>query len=37
VGDAVSAALMPLVSLDGSTLKSRRREKFLEAGHEALV
>jgi acetyl-CoA carboxylase carboxyl transferase subunit alpha len=36
VGDAVALALAPLVSLDGPTLKARRREKFLEMGREAL-
>ena len=35
VGDAVAAALAPLVALDGATLKARRREKFLEAGEVA--
>src|SRR5580692_11829177 len=37
VGDAVAAALAPLVALDGPTLKARRREKFLEMGREALI
>lgn len=36
VGDAVAQSLAPLVELDGPTLKSRRREKFLEMGREAL-
>jgi acetyl-CoA carboxylase carboxyl transferase subunit alpha len=36
VGDAVAAALAPLVALDGPTLKARRREKFLEMGRDAL-
>jgi acetyl-CoA carboxylase carboxyl transferase subunit alpha len=37
VGDALAAALAPLVALDGPTLKARRREKFLEMGREALT
>jgi acetyl-CoA carboxylase carboxyl transferase subunit alpha len=37
VGDAVQAALVPLLGLDGPTLKARRREKFLEMGREALT
>ena len=37
VGDAVAAALEPLVALDGPTLKARRREKFLDMGREALT
>src|SRR5579871_4759146 len=36
VGDAVSAALSPMLALDGATLKSRRREKYLEIGREVL-
>lgn len=32
VGDAVAAALDPLLALDGATLRMRRREKFLEMG-----
>jgi acetyl-CoA carboxylase carboxyl transferase subunit alpha len=36
VGDALQAALLPLLALDGATLKARRREKFLEMGREAL-
>ena len=37
VGDAVADALLPLVGLDGATLKARRREKFLNAGREGLA
>ena len=37
VGDAVQAALGPLVSLDGATLRARRREKFIEMGREVLA
>ena len=37
VGNAVSSALQPLVGLDSASLKGRRREKFLDAGREALV
>ena len=37
VGDAVADALLSLVGLDGATLKSRRREKFLNAGREGLA
>lgn len=36
VGDAVQMALLPLLPLDGPTLKAKRREKFLEMGREAL-
>ena len=36
VRSAVSAALAPLVRLDGATLRSRRRDKFLAMGREAL-
>jgi acetyl-CoA carboxylase carboxyl transferase subunit alpha len=36
VGDAVAAALAPLVGLDGAVLRARRREKFLEMGREGL-
>jgi acetyl-CoA carboxylase carboxyl transferase subunit alpha len=32
VGDAIGAALAPLGDLDGKTLRSRRREKFLAIG-----
>ncbi|TCH95985.1 acetyl-CoA carboxylase carboxyltransferase subunit alpha [Roseococcus sp. SYP-B2431] len=37
VGNAVWAALEPLLPLDGATLKARRREKFLEMGRHAVV
>ncbi len=37
VGDAVAAALAPLLALDGAALKARRREKYLEMGREALA
>jgi acetyl-CoA carboxylase carboxyl transferase subunit alpha len=37
VGEAVQAALGPLVGLDGASLKARRREKFLEMGREVLL
>jgi len=36
VGDAVAHALTPLLTMDGATLRSRRREKFLEMGREPL-
>ncbi|MCW3475897.1 acetyl-CoA carboxylase carboxyltransferase subunit alpha [Limobrevibacterium gyesilva] len=36
VGDAVQAALQPLLALDAVTLKARRRDKYLEMGREAL-
>ena len=34
---AMEAALLPLLKLDGPTLISRRRAKFLEMGREALA
>src|SRR5579862_8763345 len=37
VGEAVASALAPLVALDAATLKSRRREKYLEMGREGLA
>jgi acetyl-CoA carboxylase carboxyl transferase subunit alpha len=37
VGAAIAAELDPLLSLDGPTLKARRREKFLAMGREGLV
>jgi acetyl-CoA carboxylase carboxyl transferase subunit alpha len=37
VGEAVQAALRPLLALDGAALKARRREKFLDMGREALA
>lgn len=36
VGEAVAQALTPLLELDAPTLKTRRREKFLDMGREAL-
>jgi acetyl-CoA carboxylase carboxyl transferase subunit alpha len=36
VGDALAAALEPLLKLDGPTLKARRRDKFLEMGRSAV-
>ena len=37
VGDAVWAALDPLLQLDPATLRARRREKFLAMGRDALA
>jgi acetyl-CoA carboxylase carboxyl transferase subunit alpha len=37
VGTAVQAALLPLLAMDGAALRSRRRQKFLEMGREALA
>jgi len=37
VGDAIAAALAPLLPLDAATLKARRAEKFLEMGRETIV
>jgi acetyl-CoA carboxylase carboxyl transferase subunit alpha len=37
VGDAIAAALAGVASLDAATLKSRRRDKFLEMGRDALI
>ena len=37
VGEALAEALAPLVSLDGATLRARRREKFLEMGRNGIV
>jgi acetyl-CoA carboxylase carboxyl transferase subunit alpha len=37
VGDAISSALRGLLPLDGATLKTRRREKYLEMGREGLA
>ena len=34
---AIAAALAPLAALDGATLRSRRRQKFLDMGREALA
>jgi acetyl-CoA carboxylase carboxyl transferase subunit alpha len=36
VGDAVQAALTPLLSLEPAALKAQRRHKFIEMGREAL-
>ena len=37
VGEAIATQLQPLVELDGATLRSHRREKFLELGREGLA
>ena len=37
VGQKVWEALQPLLHLDGATLKSRRREKFLEMGRHGVA
>jgi acetyl-CoA carboxylase carboxyl transferase subunit alpha len=37
VGKALEGALAPLVGLDGATLRSRRRQKFLDMGRDALA
>jgi len=37
VGTAIAAALAPLTKLDGATLITRRRAKFLEMGRDALI
>ena len=37
VGDAVQAALAPLLELEPAALKARRREKFLEMGRETIA
>ena len=37
VRTALATALSPLLALDGPTLRSRRREKFLNMGREALT
>jgi len=37
VGEAIWAQLQPLLELDGATLKTRRREKFLEMGREGIA
>jgi acetyl-CoA carboxylase carboxyl transferase subunit alpha len=34
VGAAIEAALVPLLALDGPTLKARRRQKFLDMGRD---
>ena len=37
VGDAVAAALQPLLALDAAALRAKRREKFLDMGREAIA
>jgi acetyl-CoA carboxylase carboxyl transferase subunit alpha len=37
VGDALEAALEPLLGLDGAVLRHRRREKFLGMGHNGAL
>ena len=37
VGEAITAQLAPLLELDAATLRTRRREKFLELGREGLA
>jgi acetyl-CoA carboxylase carboxyl transferase subunit alpha len=37
VGDAVAASLNGLLTMDGVTLKARRREKFLEMGRDTIA
>ena len=37
VGDAIWAALRPLLEQDGATLRIRRREKFLEMGRGGAI
>jgi acetyl-CoA carboxylase carboxyl transferase subunit alpha len=37
VGDAVQAALLPLLALDIAGLRARRREKYLEMGRETIA
>ena len=37
VGEAVEAALIPLLDLEPATLKARRQEKFLEMGRDGLA
>ncbi len=37
VGDAVEAALEPLLALDGAELRHKRREKFLGMGHNGTL
>jgi acetyl-CoA carboxylase carboxyl transferase subunit alpha len=36
VGDALAEALTPLIELDSTVLRTRRREKFLEMGREGI-
>ncbi|MDQ2764059.1 MAG: acetyl-CoA carboxylase carboxyl transferase subunit alpha, partial [Pseudomonadota bacterium] len=35
LGDAIHAALAPLLELDGATLRARRRERYLALGRES--
>ena len=37
VGEAVMAALRPLLALDAATLRTRRQDKFLEMGRETMA
>ncbi len=37
VGEAVLAALRPLLGLDAATLRARRQDKFMEMGREAIA
>ncbi len=37
VGEAVMAALRPLLALDAATLRTRRQDKFLEMGRETIA
>ena len=37
VGDRIEASLLPLLALDGATLRARRREKFLEMGRTGVA
>ena len=37
VGDQVAELLRPLLTLDGATLRARRREKFLEMGRNSVA
>ena len=37
VGEAIEAALLPLLQIDGASLKAKRRDKFLEMGREVLA
>lgn len=36
VGDAIEKSLIPLLSLDGKTIREKRRAKFLNMGHPSL-
>ena len=37
VGDALEAALWPLLTVDGAELRRRRRQKFLAMGHNGAL